>query len=67
MCGWIYLSVGGSAYSNAHFGTGSGPIFLDYVQCTSRSSQLLECYSRPILSHNCVHSEDAGVACEGVF
>ena len=63
----MLLHTGGRAYSNAHFGVGSGPIFLDDVQCTSSSSQLLECYSRPILSHNCLHSADAGVGCEGVF
>ena len=27
--------------------------------------QLLECFSRPISSHNCLHSADAGVGCEG--
>jgi len=54
----------GTAYSNAYFGVGSGPIFLDDVQCTSSSSQLLECSSRPILSHDCLHSADAGVGCE---
>ena len=58
-------SPGGRSYSNAHFGAGTGPIFLDDVQCTSSSSQLLECYSRPILSHNCRHVYDAGVGCEG--
>ena len=57
--------AGGRAYSNAYFHTGSGPIFLDDVQCTSSTSQLLECPSRPILSHNCLHSADAGVGCEG--
>ena len=61
-------SVGGRAYSSAHFGTGSGPIFLDYVQCSTTNSQLLECPSRPILSHYyCLHSDDAGVGCEGMF
>ena len=54
------------AYSNAHFGSGSGPIFMDDVQCSSGSSQLLECSSRPILSHNCLHSDDAGVDCKGI-
>ena len=53
------------AYSSAHFGAGSGPIFLDDVQCSSSSNQLLECSSRPILTHGCSHSEDAGVGCEG--
>jgi len=61
-----FCVVAGIAYSNAYFGVGSGPIFLDDVQCTSSSSQLLECSSRPILSHNCLHSADAGVGCEGM-
>ena len=61
------IYIGGTAYTNAHFGAGSGPIFLDDVQCISTSSQLLECPSRPILSHNCLHSADAGVGCEGSY
>ena len=63
--GFPFNSPGGRAYSNAHFGAGSGPIFLDDVQCSSSSSQLLECHSRPILSHNCRHVYDAGVGCDG--
>jgi len=64
----LYMCAAGRAYSNAHFGAGKGPIFLDYVQCTSTSSQLLECSSRPILTHYyCLHSDDAGVGCEGMF
>ena len=57
--------AGGRAYSNAYFGLGSGPIFLDDVQCSLNSNQLLECPSQPILSHDCLHSADAGVGCEG--
>ena len=64
---FVLLCIDGVAYSNAYFGVGSGPIFLDDVQCTSISNQLLECFSRPILSHNCRHSDDAGVGCEGGF
>ena len=63
----VCLCSGGRAYSNAHFGSGSGQIFLDDVQCTSSSSKLLECPSRQILSHNCLHSADAGVRCEGMY
>ena len=59
--------VGGTAYSNARFGTGTGPIFLDDVQCSSSASQLLECSSSPILTNNCQHSDDAGVGCEGTL
>ena len=61
------LHAGGRSYSNAYFGTGSGQILLDDVHCGSYSSRLLECPSAPILSHNCLHSADAGVGCEGKF
>ena len=64
---YVTPCVGGSAYSNAYFGAGSGPIFLDEVQCISISSQILECPSQPILSHNCLHFADAGVGCEGIL
>jgi len=60
----IHLHAGGRAYSNAFFGAGNGPIFLDNVQCSSSASQLLECSSNPILTHNCQHSDDAGVGCQ---
>ena len=55
----------GIAYSNSQFGAGTGPIFLDDVQCSSSASQLLECSSQPILAHDCLHTADAGVGCEG--
>ena len=60
-----YCSAGGTAYSYSFFGAGTGPIYLDDVGCTSSASQLLECSSRPILTHNCDHHADAGVGCEG--
>ena len=62
---FFFAFAGGIAYSNAFFGAGTGPIYLDEVACTSSASQLLECSSRPISTHNCFHSADAGVACKG--
>ena len=59
------MLLGGIPYSNAHFGPGTGPIYLDDVACTSSDSQLLECSSRPIMRNNCSHPADAGVGCEG--
>ena len=38
---------------------------MDDVRCSSSSSQLLECPSNHLLTHDCDHSHDAGVECEG--
>ena len=59
--------TGGTPYYNAFFGAGTGPIYLDDVDCTLSDSQLLECSSRPLLTHNCDHHADSGVGCEGRF
>ena len=62
---YFFTCIGGVGYSYARFGAGTGPIYMDDVACTSSASQLLECSSRPILTHNCLHSTDAGVGCKG--
>ena len=49
----------------AHFGQGSGKILLDEVQCSGSESSLTECNHQGIGIHDCHHSEDAGVICEG--
>ncbi|KAM9856942.1 uncharacterized protein ACBR49_000608 [Aulostomus maculatus] len=53
-----------SAPMSAHFGQGSGPIWLDDLMCTGSESELSECGHRGVGSHNCGHHEDAGVVCE---
>ena len=59
--------TGAQAYSQAHFGAGSGPIYLDDVRCTGSEASLTSCTSKPIGMDNCQHSEDAGIACGGTF
>ncbi|XP_061172595.1 deleted in malignant brain tumors 1 protein-like [Saccostrea echinata] len=53
----------GSPYSNAHFGHGVGIIQMDDVGCYGYESSLMHCTHTDHLSHNCGHSEDAGVVC----
>ena len=57
----------GEYYNGAHFGAGSGKIWLDDVACTSSNTKLLQCSSSPIGEQTCSHSEDAGVGCEGML
>ncbi|XP_030847999.1 deleted in malignant brain tumors 1 protein-like isoform X7 [Strongylocentrotus purpuratus] len=63
VCQILGLGETGSALSNAAFGQGSGDIILDNVECVGTETDLFSCPSNGPLSHNCGHSEDAGVQC----
>ena len=63
----LFFFVGSVALGGAYFGSGSGDILLDNVVCRGTESSLLECNTNPIGQHNCDHSEDAGVRCEGIY
>ncbi|MBN3306704.1 C163A protein, partial [Amia calva] len=61
------LGCGGavSAPGKAKFGQGSGQIWLDDVGCSGSEASLTQCTHQPFGTHNCGHSEDAGVVCSG--
>uniref|UniRef100_A0A3B1ILP1 SRCR domain-containing protein n=1 Tax=Astyanax mexicanus TaxID=7994 RepID=A0A3B1ILP1_ASTMX len=53
------------AVSESHFGSGSGPIWMDDVDCSGSESTLKKCQMRGWGKHNCNHSTDAAVICSG--
>ncbi|XP_033731920.1 scavenger receptor cysteine-rich domain-containing group B protein-like [Pecten maximus] len=54
---------GGDARSNAYFGRGSEPTWMDDVRCDGSESRLQACRFSGWRIENCNHGEDAGVVC----
>lgn len=46
------------------YGRGIGEIVYDDVACTGREENISDCRNRGLGSHNCQHTEDAGVLCK---
>jgi len=64
VCNQLGLPSGlAEAFSNAEFGAGDGPIWLDNVACSGTEERLEDCEHNGWGDQNCSHGEDAGVRC----
>lgn len=50
-----------SVKTNAFFGQGTGPVWMDNIGCTGKESSQIHCRGG---THKCDHSRDAGVVCD---
>ena len=57
------ISADALPVGQAFFGEGAGDIFIDNLICNGSENRLQDC--RLFTDHNCEHSEDAGVRCQG--
>ena len=53
------------AFSNAHFGAGTGTIYFENVDCSGSENNLIDCRRNSFVSCTSGHLEDAGVRCQG--
>ncbi|XP_077680407.1 antigen WC1.1-like [Eretmochelys imbricata] len=65
VCKQLGCGAAVSAHRNAHFGAGSGPIWLDDIACAGTESALWHCRNSGWKINYCVHDWDAGVTCSG--
>ena len=65
---YFIITTDAVAFSNAHFGVGSGTIHLHVVGCTGEETNLTDCHEiRSGIYCLQGHSEDAGVRCQGLI
>ena len=60
-----YVRTSAAVALTSGFTNGAGQIWLDNVECRGTETRLIDCPANALGSHNCGHSEDAGVRCTG--
>ena len=51
-------------YTSERFGEGTGPIFMDYINCTGSESKLWGKCSHFTHYYGCSHNDDVGIQCQ---
>jgi hypothetical protein len=61
--------LGATAFPNARFGRGTGPIAFNNIACTGAELSLFDCANDGYANiGSCTHADDASVSCqEGIF
>ena len=59
----LQLLDGAEVFQGSRFGGGTGPIFLNHLDCSGTESSLIDC--NQFAGDSCNHAQDAGVRCIG--
>uniref|UniRef100_A0A3B3RYZ1 SRCR domain-containing protein n=1 Tax=Paramormyrops kingsleyae TaxID=1676925 RepID=A0A3B3RYZ1_9TELE len=65
VCRQMFCGDSSEAPGDAHFGEGTGKIWMNYVACNGSESTLKDCGHDDWGFNYCDHSKDAGVICSG--
>ena len=63
VCRMLGYPLAIQAPSEAAYGQGTGPIWLDNVDCSGHENSLNHCFHRGWGNEICIHAEDASVVC----
>ena len=63
---YLLISTDAVAFIGAHFGAGTGTVYLDNVYCIGSENNLIDCPRSTTVNCFGGHSEDAGVRCQGL-
>ncbi|XP_019341373.2 antigen WC1.1 isoform X1 [Alligator mississippiensis] len=66
VCKQLGCGAAVSALGEAAYGEGTGPIWLDKLNCKGTESSLWDCCAEPWDDSKCHHKDDAAVICTGV-
>jgi len=57
----IYRRTG--TYIGNHYGSGTGQIWLDDLQCTGSETSFINCTHNGWAVHSCLHTQDVSIVC----
>ena len=60
-CYHVIFSIGATPLFGVEFG--SGPIYLNQVECLGTEEFLIDCFNIGVSNQECTHFQDVGVRC----
>ena len=65
LCSSLFLHVGTSLLNSLPFGSGSGPLFIEQLECSGSELNLMDCMEVTLRRETCTHADDVSIQCIG--